>query len=386
LYDDNGLEIVSSKLDLLKTKSSRRRRPHMKYIGCDFHPSFQQMAMLDLETGEMIERRLVHENGEAKAFYESLTGPVVVGIEASGNTHWFEGLLARCGHELWMGDATAIRQQDSRKQKHDRRDARLILKLMEENRFPKVWVPTVEERDLRQLLMHRHHLVRMRTRVKNQLQHIALNQGIQRKYKLWTKAGLKVLRELELEPWTRLRRDTLLEMLEELEQKIRPLEQAVEREAEARSAARLLATHPGVGPVIALATVLTMGEVKRFENSRSWVSYLGLNPSERSSGEKRRLGAISKQGSPFLRFLLVQGAASAARGDKNLARVYTRLKAKKHHGVAKVAVARKLAVRLYWMARTQKPYPEVVRMQGSQSLPVAEVMAVHLNRPPASCE
>jgi transposase len=356
----------------------------MKYIGCDFHPSFQQMAMLDLETGEMIERRLMHENGEAKAFYESLTGPVVVGIEASGNTHWFESLLARCGHELWMGDATAIRQQDSRKQKHDRRDARLILKLMEEKRFPKVWVPTVEERDLRQLLMHRHHLVRMRTRVKNQLQHIALNQGIQKKYKLWTKAGMKLLRELELEPWTRLRRDTLLEMLEELEEKIRPLEQAVEREAGVRPAARLLATHPGVGPVIALATVLTMGEVQRFDDSRSWVSYLGLNPSERSSGEKRRLGAISKQGNPFLRFLLVQGAASAARGDKDLARAYARLKAKKHHGVAKVAVARKLAVRLYWMARTQRAYPEVVRMQGSQSRPVAENMAVRLNRPPAS--
>ncbi len=356
----------------------------MKYIGCDFHPSFQQIAMLDLGTGELIERRLLHANGEAKVFYEALQGPVVVGFEASGNTHWFEALLARLGHELWMGDASKIRREDLRKQKHDRRDARVILQLMVEKRFPKVWIPTVGERDLRQLLMHRHHLVRMRTRVKNQLQHIALNQGVQKKYKLWTQAGLELLRQLELEPWTRLRRDTLLQMLEELEQKIQPLERAVEQEAEARPAARLLASHPGVGPVIALATVLTMGEVKRFENSRSWVSYLGLNPSERSSGEKRRMGAISKQGSPFLRFLLVQGAASAARGDKNLARVYARLKAKKHHGVAKVAVARKLAVRLYWMARTQKPYPEVVRMQGSQSHPVAEVMAVRLNRPPAS--
>lgn len=355
----------------------------MKYIGCDFHPSFQVIAMLDLETGEMVERRLLHTE-EARVFYQGLPGPVVVGIEASGNTHWFESLLVRCGHQLWIGDAGAIARQEGRKQKHDRRAAALILKLMVENRFPKIWVPTVAERDLRQLLMHRHHLVRMRTRVKNQLQHIAINQGIQRKYKLWTQAGLKVLRELELEPWTRLRRDTLLEMLQELEEKIQPLERAVEQEAETRPAARLLASHPGVGPVIALATVLTMGEVKRFENSRSWVSYLGLNPSERSSGEKRRLGAISKQGSPFLRFLLVQGAASAARGDKSLARVYARLKAKKHHGVAKVAVARKLAVRLYWMARTQKPYPEVVRMRGSQSHGVAEVMAERLSRPPAS--
>src|ERR1700681_2385627 len=198
----------------------------------------------------MMERRLVHENGEAKVFYESVPGPVVVGIEASGNTHWFESLLARLGHELWMGDATKIRQQDARKQKHDRRDARLILQLMEENRFPKVWIPSVEERDLRQLLMHRQHVVRMRARVKNQLQHIALNQGLQRGMELW--------RKLELAPWRHHRRDTLLEMLEELTIMIQPLDQAVEREAEARPEAQLLQTHPGVGPVISLATVLTM--------------------------------------------------------------------------------------------------------------------------------
>jgi len=355
----------------------------MKYIGCDFHPSFQQMAMLDKETGELVERRLLHTE-EARAFYEGLQGPVLVGIEASGNTQWFESLLARCGHELWIGDAAAIARQEGRKQKHDRRAAELILKLMLENRFPKIWVPTVVERDLRQLLMHRQHLVRMRTRVKNQLQHIALNQGWQKKRKLWSEAGLELLRSLKLEPWTQQRRDTLLQMLKELEEKIQPLDQAVEREAQARAAARRLDTHPGVGPVIALATVLTMGDVQRFPDSRSWVSYLGLNPSEASSGQRRRLGAISKQGNPFLRYLLVEGAASAVRGDKSLARMYARLKAKKHHGVAKVAVARKLAVRLYWMARTEKSYPEVVRTQGSQSHSVAEVRTDRLNRPPAS--
>jgi transposase len=339
--------------------------------------------MLDKETGEWVERRLLHTE-EARVFYEGLQGPVVVGIEASGNTHWFESLLARCRHELWIGDAAAIARQEGRKQKHDRRAAALILKLMLENRFPQIWVPTVAEKDLRQLLIHRQHLVRMRTRIKNQLQHIALNQGWQKKSKLWSEAGMALLRSLPLEPWTERRRNTLLEMLAELDEKILPLDQAVEKEARARPAAQLLDTHPGVGPVISLATVLTMGEVGRFADSRSWVSYLGLNPSEASSGQRRRLGAISKQGNPFLRHLLVEGATSAIRGDKSLARLYARLKAKKHHGVAKVAVARKLAVRLYWMARTQKSYPEVVRTQGSQTHPVAETMAVRLNRPPAS--
>lgn len=356
----------------------------MKYIGCDFHPSFQQVVIFEKETGEVMERRLLHEDGEARRFYESLSGPVVVGIEASGNTQWFEALLARLGHELWMGDAAAIRKQDPRKQKHDRRDARLILKLMLEGRFPQVWIPTVAERDLRQLLIHRRHLVRMRTRIKNQMQHIALNYGLQKKRKLWSKAGLEQLRKLELETWTRQRRDGLLEMLEELETRIAPLDQAVQKAAAARADAQLLQSHPGVGPVIALATVLTMGDVQRFKDSRSWVSYLGLNPSEDSSGTRRRLGGISKQGNPFLRYLLVEGASSAVRGDKDLGRMYARLKARKHHGVAKVAVARKLAVRLYWMMRTQTAYPEVVRTQGSQSHSVAEVIAVRLSGPPAS--
>ena len=175
---------------------------------------------------------------------------------------------------------------------------------------------------------------------------------------------MKLLRSLQLEPWCQQRRDTLLEMLQELEEKIEPLDQAVEKESEACAAAQRLDTHPGVGPVISLATVLTMGPVDRFPDSRSWVSYLGLNPSEASSGQRRRLGSISKQGNTFLRYLLVQGAAGAARGDKSLARMYARLKAKKHHGVAKVAVARKLAVRLYWMARTEKSYPEVCSHAG----------------------
>lgn len=344
----------------------------MKYIGCDFHPSFQQIAMLDTETGELMERRLAHGTVEVREFYQSLAGPVMVGMEASGNTYWFERLLAELKHELWMGDAAAIRKQDGRKQKHDRRDANLILKLMVENRFPRIWIPTVAERDLRQLLIHRRHLVRMRARTKNQLQHIALNQGVQKRWKLWTGSGIEMLRKLELEPWTRQRRDTLLEMLEQFDARIQPLEAAVKQAAEADPRAKRMQTHPGVGPVISLATVLTMGEVSRFPDSRSWVSYLGLNPSEDSSGSKRRLGGISKQGNPFLRYLLVEGAASAAKGDPALGRMYARLKVRRHHGVAKIAVARKLAVRLYWMERTQKPYPEVVRMQGSQSHLVAE--------------
>jgi transposase len=356
----------------------------MKIIGCDYHPSFQQIAMLDLGTGEYVELRLLHAGGEAQRFYEGLSGPVRVGIESSGNMLWFERLLQKLGHELWLGDAGVIRAKAPRKQKTDVRDARHLLQLLRENNFPRIWVPSVAERDLRQLLKHRHTLVQMRTRVKNQLQHIALNQGMQKKGKLWTQAGQEQLRGLELDCWTGRRRDDLLHLLAYLEKQIAELDQAVKGEAEQRPEVRLLMTHPGVGPVVGLATVLTLGEVGRFPRGREVAAYVGLIPSENSSGQRRRLGAITKQGCSFLRFLLVQAAASAVKGDAEWARAYKRLAHKKHHGVAKVAIARKLVVRMYWMLRTQTRYPEVVRMSGSPSHPVARFQAERLSGHPAS--
>jgi len=356
----------------------------MKIIGCDYHPSFQQIAMLDTETGELIERRLYHAEGEAQRFYESLSGPVLIGVESSGNMLWFERLAARLKHELWIGDAARIRQLYPRKQKTDKRDARYLLDLLVEKRFPRIWVPSVEERDLRQLLKHRHTLVQMRTRVKNQLQHIAMNQGLQKKSKLWSKAGQEKLKKLELDAWTQRRRDDLLEMLEDLNQQVEQLNQAVEQAAHQREDAKLLMSHPGVGPILALATVLTLGDVSRFQCGRQVASYIGLIPSEKSSGQRRWLGSITKQGNSFMRFLLVQAGMSAARGDQDLGRVYQRLVQKKHHGVAKVAVARKLLVRMYWMLRTQTRYPQVVRTQGSPSHSVAAVQADRLSGRPAS--
>ena len=342
----------------------------MKIIGCDFHPSFQQIAMVDRETGELTQRRLAVN--EAVEFYGQLSGPVLVGMEACGNTLWFERLLAGLGHQLWLGDAGKIRSLEVRKQKTDRRDAELLLQLLLENRFPRIWVPSPEQRDLRQLLLHRHKLVGMVRQVKNQLQHLALNQGVQQKKKLWSAAGRKTLEELSLTGWTAQRREELLTLLDDLQPRVGKLDQAVLAAAKHNAVARLLQTHPGVGPITALAYALTLGEVSRFAHSRQVVSYLGLNPAEHSSGGRQRLGAISKQGNPMLRSLLVEAGQSAARLVPELTRAYQRLKHRKHSSVAKVMVARKLAVRLYWMWKTEQPY-SATRMQSSPSHPVAEV-------------
>jgi Transposase IS116/IS110/IS902 family len=193
----------------------------------------------------------------------------------------------------------------------------------------------------------------------------------------------QLLEELPLSGWTARRRSDLLCWLDELNQALAELDRAVEQEAKQHAVARLLQTHPGVGPVTSLAFVLTLGKIERFQHSRQVVSYLGLNPAENSSGERQRWGAISKQGNPMLRSLLVEAGQSASRVDMELKRAYQRLKQKKNSAIAKVMVARKLAVRLYWMWRTQQPY-SATRMQGSPSHLVVAVKTDPLNGRPAS--
>lgn len=337
----------------------------MKIVGCDLHTRYQQIAMLDDETGELIERRLEHAKGEAKEFYTNLSGAVRVGIEATGHTRWFERLLAELGHELWVGDAARIRAAAVRKQKTDARDAALLLELLVSGRFPRLWRPTTEQRDLRHLLWHRQKLVWMRNAVGNQLHALAMGEGLCKKKQLFTKKGRAQLQGLKLDAWASRRREELLRMLDQIDVSLKQFDQAVNEQATRSPEAVRLMTHPGVGPVTSLAFVLIVGPVTRFQRSKQVVSYLGLNPSEHSSGGRQKLGAISKQGNPMLRGLLVEAGHSAARLDAELRQDYQRLRLRRGGSVAKVAIARKLAVRLYWMLRRQVNYAQLVRMQGS---------------------
>jgi transposase len=342
----------------------------MIIMGCDFHPSWQQVSWLDTETGEVGEQKLVHGRGDGKRFYEQLAAPVLIGMEATGNSQWFIERVQELGHEIWIGDGAQIRASYVRKQKTDQRDAEHIRKLVVEGRFPKLWTPDREQRDWRQLVLHRHKRVEIRSRVKNELQHLALNKGMQRKAKLWSQAGQKMLRELRLKPWAACRREDWLGLMAMLDQQVGKLDGAVQRAAEEHPQARLLMTQPGVGPNRALAYVLTIGDVSRFPRGKQVASYLGLIPREESSGGRQKLGAITKQGNRLVRSLLVEAAQIAVRFDPGFRKQYLHRCHQKPKGVAKVATARKLAVRLYWMLRTQVGYPEIVRIESSPRVPL----------------
>jgi transposase len=319
----------------------------------------QQIAFVNTETGDYGERRLKHSDREAEKFYRDLKLGAVsvrVGLEATGHTRWFERLLAELGYELWIGDAAQIAAMRVRKQKTDRQDAQFLLKLLLEDRFPRVWVPSLENRDLRQLLWHRHRLVQMRTRIMNQLQSVAMNEGIQRRGGLRSEQGRKRLEQLALAPWATKRRQDLLGLLDQLNDSVEELSAALQQEAEKRPEVRLLMTHPGVGPVTALAFVLIVGDPGRFRCGKQIGSYVGLIPEEASSGVHRRLGHISKQGSTLLRFLLVEAAQAAARFNPEWRSKFLHLAMRRERRIAKVAMARKLAVSLSWMWRKQRSF------------------------------
>jgi len=340
----------------------------MMIIGCDYHPAFQQIAFVDSDTGELQERRLQHPE-EAEQFYRDLAAQGVkvrVGMEASGQARWFERLLAELNFELWIGDATEIARKRERKQKTDRQDAQHILRLLLKDDFPQIWVPSWENRDLRQLLWHRHRMVQARTRIMNQLQAVALNEGLRCKKRLWREAGREQLESFPLAPQASRRRRDLLELLDRLSPTITELTQTIEQEAEKCPEAQRLMTHPGVGALTALAFVLIIGRAERFQCGKQIGSYLGLVPLEESSGNRRRLGHITKQGNALLRFLLVEAAQVSARSIPEWRNKYFHLAMRRGRKIAKVAMARKLAVHLFWMWRKGWDY-EQVRKFGSHA-------------------
>ena len=262
----------------------------MRIIGCDLHARQQTVAMLDTTTGEAMEKTLTYSGSNVREFYSTLPGPVCVGIEATGTMQWFLSLMEELGIKCQVGHPAKIRAAEPRKQKHDRRDADLILKLLVENRFPSIWRPSKELVDLRALLLHRHQWVRMRTRIQNALQAIALANGLRRGPALWSQAGQCTIASLPLAPHTAHRRSELQATYAKFEAEIEKLNQRVEEQADGRSGARLLMTHPGVGPITALATDVFLGDPTRFSDGKALASYVGIIPSEYSSGGRQKLG------------------------------------------------------------------------------------------------
>ena len=348
------------------------------YIGVDLHARQQTVAYCDEETGEVISTTLHHDRDDVQRFYQQFAGrTVIIGIEAIGFTLWFERLMLQLGYTVWQGHARVIRQWAKRRQKTDDRDAALILELLLRGEFPRVHRPSPESLEVMRLLRTRHKMIKVRTMLKNMLHATAIGQGVTARWRLFSQQGQELLTALNLTPAQEQQRQWITTQLAELAPRIRQLDHELKRLAEADKDARLLQTHPGIGPLTALAVVHKLRPVSRFANSRKVVAYLGLDPVEWSSAEKTRRRGISKEGSALIRFFLGQAAWAAIKQDPELRRFYFRLNYRKGAPKAITAVSRKLVIRCFIMLRDGVDYQTFVR-RGQASQPACPGSALDL--------
>jgi transposase len=332
------------------------------YIGVDFHARQQTICYLKTETGELVTLELRHQDKEkVRAFYAEFHGRVIVGLEASGYSPWFERLLEELGHEVWLGHATEIRRRARWRQKNDRRDAELILDLMLHDEFPRLHRPAVQSREVLRMLRYRQKLVKMRTMSKNSLQALALQAGLAKRSSLFTRDGQQQLATAEMSPAMQWQREHWLELLAPLNQQLLASMAWLKAAGKDDVCVARLRTHPGIGLLTSLCLVHTLQPVDRFRNTRKVAAYAGFDPVERSSAETKRFLGISKAGSRLLRHLMVEAANVAVRRDEELKRFYQRLADRRGRPKAKVAAARKLLIRAYIMMRDEIDYAEFRR-------------------------
>lgn len=322
------------------------------YIGVDFHPHQQTVAWIDLQTGEIKTRELLHNTPAVKEFYTTMP-QAIVGVEASTNAVWFETLLAECGHQLRMGNPAAIRARARSRHKSDKRDAELLLDLLRKNEFPALWRRSAASQQVLDMLQLRNSFVRQRTQTYNRLQALAHSCGLPKGH-VKNRVFQAALKACALNGVQEMLRTQLFNLLAQLDTQITELEVWLKQQAEADKNVQLLRTQKGVGYLTGLAVVHTLGDVTRFPHLRKQVvAFAGLDPLEKSSAGKIKFGSISKRGNWLLRFLLGQAAHLAARHDGRFKSFYKKLAKKKAKSVAKTAVARKLLVKLAIMVRDQ---------------------------------
>jgi transposase len=331
------------------------------YIGVDIHARQQTLSYLDTEDGTTGQVELQHERDDVKGFYRQFQGEVIVGIEACGYSNWFEELMEQLGHKLLVGDAAEIRRLARRRQKNDRRDADLLLDLLLHNEFPALFRYSRESREVLRQLRYRHKLVKLRTMVVNTLHALAINAGLSLRAKLLTQGGRRQLSALHLSAISQQQRDELLSLADELSKRIQTVEQWLQTQAKSDARVQRLQTHPGVGLLTSLCLVHTLGDLSRFSSTRKVAAYVGFDPMEDSSAERKAYGGISKAGSRLLRYLLVEAGQTAAKHDEDLKQFYRRLLPRRGKARAKVAVARKLLIRCFIMGRAEIDYAEFLR-------------------------
>jgi len=317
------------------------------YLGIDVHKRYAQVAVMD-ETGAIVEEVRV-ENANLDELAQRYAGAQAA-IEATSNYYHIHDTLSE--HlDVTVAHPKELNQIADTDKKTDRVDAKELARMVRLNSVPESYVPTDEIREARALVRGRQTLVENRTKYANKVHGLLSDHGITDDVKPLSVEGREFLRELSLPaPWDTLL-ESYLEVIETLTDEIQELEEVIEERAGSLKETQLLMTIPGVSYYTALTIYAELGEIDRFDGDKEVVSYVGLNPVIRESGDSRIEGGISKRGSGRVRWLLVQAAHTAVHTshDEYLSRFYERLARRKNSQKAIVATARKMLVSIYHM-------------------------------------
>jgi transposase len=338
------------------------------YAGIDFHKKFSMVCLGD-DKGKVISiERLENHEDAVRKFFAQYPG-LHCAIESCRGYEWFVDLLKGMGLNVHLCNAYKVKLIAHSRCKTDKVDSRILMELLAIGFLPTCYLPTLEERDLRERLRWRCHLVRNATRIKNRIHTLIAkdNLGATLGPDLFTKNGKKLLKQVKMSSATRQEvLENQLRLLEHLEEMILAEERWVEKTVKASPDARLLMTIPGIGEFSALVILSELGDIKRFKTSAQVANYSGLTPSISQSGESSRTGAITKQGPSQLRWILIQDAWQAIRYSYEFRCHYAAVSKRCGRHGAIVSVARKLLTVAYRVLRDKKPFdPNLIGAQGA---------------------
>jgi transposase len=324
----------------------------MIYVGIDLHRKRSQIAALDEEGRELLSRRVANEPEALKAILDELGGELRVALEATYGWEWLADLLEAEGHELHLSHPLRTKAIAAARVKTDAVDARTLAHLLRTDLLPEAYVAPRELRDLRDLLRHRIVLTRMRTALKNRVHALLARQGVQSQHAdLFGVGGRRFLAELPLRELPRRRLESLLGLIDDFDREIEQAKREIDALAVDDPRVRVLTQLRGIGPYTAMLLIAEIGEIGRFRSARHLCAWAGLTPTVRSSADKAKLGHISRQGSPHIRWALVEAAQKAVEGGGPLRAAFERIAKRRGRKIAKVAVARRMLTLCFYGLR-----------------------------------
>lgn len=322
------------------------------YIGIDLHKKYSVVTTMDIKGNIINQKRFEHNSKDLDDLLSSIDENDNIAMEATTNWYYFYELIESKTQNISLAHPAKTKVIAEAKLKNDKVDSKMLAHLLRADLLPKAYIPSRETRDLRELLRYRASLVRFRTQIKNKIHAILSKNGINFQYSdLFGKAGIALLKKVELRKPYRQSIDGYLAVIQQVNILIDEVSKEIDQIAIIDDKAQILMSISGIGAYSALLILSEIGDVSRFPRENNIVSYAGLAPSVHSSGGKTYYGHITKQGSRWLRWILIQSVPHVVASSPNYKQLYNRLVAKKGKGTAKVAIARKLLIAIYYMLK-----------------------------------